>query len=603
MIKKRMQISAKKYDDVPSSEYPRIATKLLSMMASEPGGGLTLTQIRKTMVKDFGITYKKSKFSKFLRSCLGFEYSKITAKVRKLGEKRLELLRNYLIKYADALAKEKAGTHVLVYMDESYVHSGHCRRYCWHFNAEAEHGGCILIQPKGESRMIIVHAMTKDGLLCKLNEEGEYDESEIKNAYYKVASGIRKKSAEMFYQAGLLSGGNQTQGDYHDNMDGVMFQRWVQTKLLPAFEARYGSEKKMILIMDNAPYHHCKKDGYLNLSNMNRSELFREFDHYELDEMTVTREDGEHTFRREAQKSNYAKEKKLAKQARARWCQDVQVFSQVLTAAQKVLEIHPPSLQAREIKALLKHANVERPKGCNSTKDVQKLYNEKVDADVNFNEQHDGKGEICRTKGDVYDGNTYQRCPKGPSADEMRKHLHGIVSLHPKDYTRLLSAMDILRQGKEPSADGSDPGWASFDIIWTPPYCPQVQPIELLWAYVKNRIARDWYTGRNMKGLLEQLFVVFYGGDRRPFGLWENALVYKPVDGELCQKIVGHTHKECQILIDRDEFLGGTIERLTFNGAPATLADVTQTPIELQVTEILADSDTVIPDLEIVSID
>ena len=130
-----------------------------------------------------------------------------------------------------------------------------------------------------------------------------------------------------------------------------------------------------------------------------------------------------------------------------------------------------------------------------------------------------------------------------------------------------------------------------------------MQPIELLWAYVKNRIARDWYTGRNMKGLLEQLFVVFYGGDRRPFGLWENALVYKPVDGELCQKIVGHTHKECQILIDRDEFLGGTIERLTFNGAPATLADVTQTPIELQVTEILADSDTVIPDLEIVSID
>ena len=28
-----------------------------------------------------------------------------------------------------------------------------------------------------------------------------------------------------------------------------------------------------------------------------------------------------------------------------------------------------------------------------------------------------------------------------------------------------------------------------YDVLWTPPYCPELQPIELFWASGKNHVA------------------------------------------------------------------------------------------------------------------
>ena len=55
--------------------------------------------------------------------------------------------------------------------------------------------------------------------------------------------------------------------DYHKNMDGFMFMKWVDTSLVPCFKARYGEEMKMILILDNASYHWGResKDSFLPL--------------------------------------------------------------------------------------------------------------------------------------------------------------------------------------------------------------------------------------------------------------------------------------------------------------------------------------------------
>ena len=49
-------------------------------------------------------------------------------------------------------------------------------------------------------------------------------------------------------------------GDYHDNMNSDMFMKWVEQRLVPTFEAQFPG-KKMILIADNAPYHH-KRVGH-----------------------------------------------------------------------------------------------------------------------------------------------------------------------------------------------------------------------------------------------------------------------------------------------------------------------------------------------------
>ena len=51
--------------------------------------------------------------------------------------------------------------------------------------------------------------------------------------------------------------------DYHKNMDGVMFQRWVNKQLIPAFQARFPG-MKMNLILDNAPYHHTFPKDNIN---------------------------------------------------------------------------------------------------------------------------------------------------------------------------------------------------------------------------------------------------------------------------------------------------------------------------------------------------
>ena len=49
--------------------------------------------------------------------------------------------------------------------------------------------------------------------------------------------------------------------DYHKNMDGVGFERWLENRLIPAFEALFPG-KKMILVMDNASYHHQHNTDY-----------------------------------------------------------------------------------------------------------------------------------------------------------------------------------------------------------------------------------------------------------------------------------------------------------------------------------------------------
>lgn len=52
-------------------------------------------------------------------------------------------------------------------------------------------------------------------------------------------------------------------GDYHDNMTSENYLRWVSNRLLPTFKQLYGENMQMILVQDNAPYHHKRGIGTL----------------------------------------------------------------------------------------------------------------------------------------------------------------------------------------------------------------------------------------------------------------------------------------------------------------------------------------------------
>jgi hypothetical protein len=74
-------------------------------------------------------------------------------------------------------------------------------------------------------------------------------------------------------------------------------------------------------------------------------------------------------------------------------------------------------------------------------------------------------------------------------------------------------------------------------VLWTPPYCPELQPIELFWAAGKNHAALMYFSKRTMKETVSHVREGWYGnGDTYPEGdLYRKA----PVDcGKLFQECV-----------------------------------------------------------------
>ena len=108
----------------------------------------------------------------------------------------------------------------------------------------------VRVRIKG-SLLIIVHAMTRDGFLLRSGE--------FRVPVEEWTTG-KHPTAEMCFRSKFAT--KHHIKDYHDTMDGEFFLYWVEKRLAPAFTARYPG-KKMILVLDNAPYHHSMVgDGF-----------------------------------------------------------------------------------------------------------------------------------------------------------------------------------------------------------------------------------------------------------------------------------------------------------------------------------------------------
>ena len=107
----------------------------------------------------------------------------------------------------------------------------------------------------------------------------------------------------------------------------------------------------------------------------------------------------------------------------------------------------------------------------------------------------------------------------GPSASELAE---AVVALCKASHPEVLDSK-VERVFREK-------GWK---IIWTPPYCPKFQPIELVWGVGKQRAGTLYFRGRDLKTTREHLRRGFYGGKgsgTKMFtpcnvrGCWETAL-------------------------------------------------------------------------------
>ena len=106
--------------------------------------------------------------------------------------------------------------------------------------------------------MCIVHAITKDGPLV-VPDPAPGGPVVAGHEFVRSGRGAKMKRRTFplpnneFTAEYLFEG--KSKGDYHDSMNNQNFSEWVDLQLVPTFEARYPG-KKMILILDNAPYHH-----------------------------------------------------------------------------------------------------------------------------------------------------------------------------------------------------------------------------------------------------------------------------------------------------------------------------------------------------------
>lgn len=138
-------------------------------------------------------------------------------------------------------------------------------------------------------RIIIVHAITRDGPLvansfsdsqgfprrggwflkedgrrsssCDAGSSGGTSDAPSGGAggdNTEDGGGCRTKiselpTAEMLFPAGEKTGA--------DDMDAETFMKWMKRRLVPAFREKYG-DKEMILVLDNASYHHGMADDW-----------------------------------------------------------------------------------------------------------------------------------------------------------------------------------------------------------------------------------------------------------------------------------------------------------------------------------------------------
>ena len=128
------------------------------------------------------------------------------------------------------------------------------------------------------------------------------------------------------------------------------------------------------------------------------------------------------------------------------------------------------------------------------------------------------------------------RAPGGPTADEMKSAVRKAIDEKHPEWRRSDVQLEFEKLG--------------WNLIFTPPYCPQYQPIELFWAHGKNYVADMVFPKRSLIEARNQLRDGWYGcvnsdGQR-----------HRACD---CSKLISHCLKEAQKALDADELLSGKL--------------------------------------------
>ena len=212
------------------------------------------------------INISKTPMGRYMNS-LGLTWKPIRAKKKTASDYRIDLLYDFIIefdKYYNLIYDKdnnqiEDSDYVFVFTDESYIHKGHGKKMTY----MREGGPDVNRKSSKGERLVIMHAISQEKILV------HYDNNNMPITDTKWTEdtphpGVMKDylSCEVLWKA------SSSTGDYHDNMNSDMFMKWVEEKLIPSFNSLYNKnnptlKKKMVLICDNAAYHHKREIGSL----------------------------------------------------------------------------------------------------------------------------------------------------------------------------------------------------------------------------------------------------------------------------------------------------------------------------------------------------
>ena len=236
---------------------------------------LSVTTIALSLRERFNKSFPKSTLHLWMTRDLKLEYGEL--KWSPLEESFANArIRSYILSLSAAMKEEENGDAVIVYMDESYIHQGQRTKFSWYYCADKNNKKFNTYKGQGSNsgkRIIVLHAMTKDGMLTM----PDVDPSNILSEEYLSC-------ALVFAEVNV---DDITPADYHNSINGEKFVMWMRTRLIPTFYARYPN-KKMYLVLDNAKYHHHRGEDWITPAKMNLGQCARFLRENGIRQITVT---------------------------------------------------------------------------------------------------------------------------------------------------------------------------------------------------------------------------------------------------------------------------------------------------------------------------
>jgi hypothetical protein len=204
--------------------------------------------IQKFLKEEFDIEITMNRIAHYLLEW-GCEYARVreiapvdpTWHARRIGR--------FIVQYHRALKEEAEGIAVIVYTDESYIHSNHACQESW-FPAGSNH---YVVRTRRTGRLVIIHAITVDGLLyfCRCPDDADLTVPTKNSEYiYQVAKAraTTETTQEMAQETvATVQDKKDDKENSHGNIDSKMWFAVLENRIIPAFKAKYPG-KKMALV-------------------------------------------------------------------------------------------------------------------------------------------------------------------------------------------------------------------------------------------------------------------------------------------------------------------------------------------------------------------